>query len=277
MFGAPQRQRGDRRGRVHAARRRPDAAVEDEQVGHVVTTAPGIDHRRRRIRAHLRRAEQVPAGFANQRRDHGLVRAGGFQRFLGALQMKLQQPSRVLRHAIDDLRRGDAVGVLQHRIEHDAILFVGQILGDDAPHGGVAETLAKFPMKARAPDRVCRPTDSRASSRAGRRSVAVPTWRRARSRATCRSRRTRDNGCAGPTGRACCRDRRRTGRRRCRTDASSAAGRRARRNSPVRSGKRAEAESSSSRGVPMPLAAEHGDVGLLKMLASRCDRRTRRR
>ena len=111
--------------------------------------------------AHLGRAQQMPAGFANERRDDRFVRAGRLQRFLGSREMKVEQPMRVFRHAIDDLRRGDAVAVLELGIEHDAVLLVGQVLGDDAPHGRVAQPLANAFVKARAPDRVVAPRIAR--------------------------------------------------------------------------------------------------------------------
>ena len=75
LVGEPQRQRRDRRRRVHARRRRPDAAVEDVQVRDVVRAALGVDDRRRRVVAHHRRAEQVPAGRADERRDDRSSRA----------------------------------------------------------------------------------------------------------------------------------------------------------------------------------------------------------
>src|SRR5712691_5755665 len=40
-----ERQSLDRGGRVHAARGHPDAAIDDEQVLHVMATAPRIHHR----------------------------------------------------------------------------------------------------------------------------------------------------------------------------------------------------------------------------------------
>ena len=63
-----------------------------------------VDDRRRRIVAHHRRAEQVPAGRADERRDHRLVRAGGLQRLLRARLVELDQPPRVLRQPVLDLR-----------------------------------------------------------------------------------------------------------------------------------------------------------------------------
>src|SRR5471032_959165 len=65
--GDVERQRLDGRGRIHAARRHPDAAVDHEQSLHVVAAAPFIDHRALGIGAHARRAHQVPAGVQHRR------------------------------------------------------------------------------------------------------------------------------------------------------------------------------------------------------------------
>src|SRR5262249_24565699 len=87
MFGTSQCHRGDCGRRIHATGRRPDAAVENEQIWHVVTAAPSIDDARRWIVAHFCRTQKMPAGFADQRRDDRLVGPRGLQRFLSASQM----------------------------------------------------------------------------------------------------------------------------------------------------------------------------------------------
>ena len=50
-----------------------------------MTAAPRIDDRGGGVSAHFARAENVPAGFADERRDGDFVRARRFERFLCAL------------------------------------------------------------------------------------------------------------------------------------------------------------------------------------------------
>src|SRR6202171_1075746 len=59
--GDVERQRLDGRGRVHPARGHPDAAVDDEEILHVMAAAPFIHYRTLGVDAHARGAEQVPA------------------------------------------------------------------------------------------------------------------------------------------------------------------------------------------------------------------------
>src|SRR4029079_16844820 len=61
LVGDVERDRLDGRGRVHAARRHEDAAVDDEKIFHVVRATPFVDHGARGIGPHPRRAEQMPA------------------------------------------------------------------------------------------------------------------------------------------------------------------------------------------------------------------------
>src|ERR1700733_14645654 len=61
LIGDVERDGLDGGGRVHAARRDEQAAVDDEQVFDVVRAAPFVDHRARRVGAHPRGAEQMPA------------------------------------------------------------------------------------------------------------------------------------------------------------------------------------------------------------------------
>ena len=71
--GDVERQRLDRAGRVHAGRGDEDAAVDDEQVLHVVAAAPFVDHRALGIGAHARGAHQVPAAIGDRRFDADVV------------------------------------------------------------------------------------------------------------------------------------------------------------------------------------------------------------
>src|SRR6266581_934498 len=54
------------RGRVHSARGDEDAAVDDEQVLHVMRPPPFVHHGTRGIGAHPRRAEQMPAAVRDR-------------------------------------------------------------------------------------------------------------------------------------------------------------------------------------------------------------------
>ena len=64
--GEAQGERRDGVRRVDAAGGDEDAAVDDVEVVDVVRPAPRVDDRGRRVGAHARRAEQVPAGAAHQ-------------------------------------------------------------------------------------------------------------------------------------------------------------------------------------------------------------------
>src|SRR3989442_10796249 len=122
VFGATQREGRDGGRRIHAAGGRPDAAIKDVKIGNVMAAAPGIHDRSGRIKAHSGSAEQMPARLADERRDDGLVRSSGLQRFASALQMKFEQPARIIGHAIDELWRRNTIGILQVRIEDDTIV-----------------------------------------------------------------------------------------------------------------------------------------------------------
>ena len=88
--------------RPEPIRRRGDEAraVDDVQVRDVVCPAPAVDHRRRRVVAHLRRAEQVPARVAHQPVDLGLVGSRRVQRLLRSLDMEVDHPARVIASAV---------------------------------------------------------------------------------------------------------------------------------------------------------------------------------
>src|SRR5438128_1503655 len=61
LVGDVERDRLDGRGRVDATRRHEHTAVDDEEVLHVMRTAPFIDHGARGVGPHPRGAEQMPA------------------------------------------------------------------------------------------------------------------------------------------------------------------------------------------------------------------------
>src|SRR5689334_13171278 len=66
LIGDVERDGLDGGGRIDAARGDEQAAVDDEEVLHVVRTAPFIDHRALRVGAHARGAEQVPAAIEDR-------------------------------------------------------------------------------------------------------------------------------------------------------------------------------------------------------------------
>src|SRR5262245_58701583 len=99
----------------------------------------------------------MPARLSNDGRRDRLVRARGFERFLCPSQVELQEAVRVLRHLVKDLWSGDAVRVLEDRIENDAVLLVGKVFGNDAPHRGVAEASPETLVEALPPDGIISP------------------------------------------------------------------------------------------------------------------------
>src|ERR1043166_6105751 len=68
--------------------------------------------------------------------------------------MELEQSARVFGHAIDQLRGRKPVRIFPNRIEFDAVPGLWQILGNDSPHGGVAQAFEKILMELPAPDRI---------------------------------------------------------------------------------------------------------------------------
>ena len=75
LVGDIQRQRLDGRCRVHPAGGDPDAAVDDEQVLHVVAAAPCVHHGPFRILAHPRGAQQVAGAVQDGARGVDVLRA----------------------------------------------------------------------------------------------------------------------------------------------------------------------------------------------------------
>src|SRR5215470_15041541 len=99
----------------------------------------------------------MPARFANERSNHYLMRSRGFERFPGALQMKLQQAFGVLGHPIDQFRRRNAVRIRQDWIKDDTVFQFRQIFADNSPHGRMGETLPEMLVKIGAPDWIVAP------------------------------------------------------------------------------------------------------------------------
>src|SRR3984893_17014164 len=96
-------------GRVHPARGDEHAAVDDEQVLHIVRPAPFVHHRARGIGAHPRGAEQSPAAVQYRAVDADVGGGGGGQHLPGARDAVLQHFRRVLANGVVDLGRRNAV------------------------------------------------------------------------------------------------------------------------------------------------------------------------
>src|SRR5277367_39633 len=84
LVGDIERNGLDRRGRIDAARGDEHAAIDDEQVFHVMRPSPFVDHRTCGVGAHARGAEQMPAAVQNGLVDADVGRAGGGQKLPGA-------------------------------------------------------------------------------------------------------------------------------------------------------------------------------------------------
>src|SRR5260370_15360772 len=78
LIGDVERDSLDGGGRIDAARRHEHAAVNDEEILHVVRPAPFVDDRACRVGAHPRGAEQMPAAIGNRAIDAEIGGTGGF-------------------------------------------------------------------------------------------------------------------------------------------------------------------------------------------------------
>src|SRR5260370_36654250 len=79
LIGDVERNGLDGGGRVDAARRHEHAAVDDEEILHVVRPAPFVDDRACRVGAHPRGAEQMPAAIGNRGVHAQIGGAGGLE------------------------------------------------------------------------------------------------------------------------------------------------------------------------------------------------------
>src|SRR5258708_39131504 len=78
-------------------------------------------------------------------------RACSFENLSPARQSMLHHLPAVLADRIIDLRRGNAVTVLQHGIERDAVVLLGQVLTDRGDPEAMAVEPAKHAVMVRAP------------------------------------------------------------------------------------------------------------------------------
>src|SRR6516162_7817850 len=84
LIGHIERNRLDGGGRVDSAGGDEDAAIDDEEVLHVVRTAPFVHHGTLGILAHPRGAEQVPAAIGDRAVEPDVARASRGQDLLCA-------------------------------------------------------------------------------------------------------------------------------------------------------------------------------------------------
>ena len=106
------------------------------------TATPLVHHGPRRIGAHARGAHQMPPAVAERRLVTDIMRTRGAQDFAGARHRVVQHTAAVLAQCVVDLRRRDAVGIPQHRIERDGVVRLGKVLADRHHAGAPAEQAA---------------------------------------------------------------------------------------------------------------------------------------
>src|SRR3569832_415598 len=151
LIGDVERDGLDGGGRIDAARGDEQAAVDDEEVLHVMRTAPFIDHGAFGIGAHPRSAEQMPAAIEDRRVDVDVGGAGSFENLLRPRDAMRHHLRGVLADRVVDARRRNAVTVLQHRIERDAIVLLRQVLADCRDRETMAVELAEHRVMLGAP------------------------------------------------------------------------------------------------------------------------------
>ena len=101
--------------------------------------------------AHARGAEQMPAAVQDRALHADIRRAGGRQDLLRARDAVVHHAQRVLADRVIDLRRGDAVPILQHRIERDPVVLLRQVLADRRQADAAADQFAEGAVMALAP------------------------------------------------------------------------------------------------------------------------------
>src|SRR6266702_7641621 len=138
-------------GRIDATRGDEQAAVDDEQVLYIVRTAPFVDHGPRRIGAHARGAEQMPAAIEDRVVDAEVCGTRSGEDFLRPRDAVFDHLLAVLADRVIDPRRRDAVAVLQPEIERDAVMLLRQILADGGGRNPMAVELAEDAVVVRAP------------------------------------------------------------------------------------------------------------------------------
>src|SRR6266702_8442239 len=93
----------------------------------------------------------MPAAPRDWRIDADVGRTGRFENLAAARQRMLHHLPAVLADGVVDPRRGNAVAVLQDRIERDAIALFREILADGGKSEPMSVELAEHAVMIRAP------------------------------------------------------------------------------------------------------------------------------
>src|SRR5579872_7471527 len=150
-IGDIKRQSLDGTGRIHAAGGDEDAAIDDEQVLHIMTSAPAVHHRPFRVGPHAGRAEQVPAAIHNRAVHTDIGGARRLKYFLRARSAVVHHAPGVLAYRVVDPGRGDAMAVLQDGIERHPIMLLRQVFADCGQPDAPTDQLAEDTMMVLAP------------------------------------------------------------------------------------------------------------------------------
>ncbi len=150
MVHGPQCQRADGTGWVHTPRGDERAAVDDPQVGDVVSHGPTVDHRMVAIVPHACGTHEVPVGGIAEL-DLGVPGAGLDERLPRLVDVPLTQGTGVVVDAVGDPGRRQATAVGERRRKVDPILGVGQVLAHQSPVCAAPEPIAHVAVVVVAP------------------------------------------------------------------------------------------------------------------------------
>ena len=243
--------------------------VGDHHVGDLVEAAPLVDDAGASGSVPMRGGAdwcQPKPGISSKSRTRGRARRG--ERLDGAGAIELKDRPRLGGNPVaeDGQRQARVVG-LQVGVELDPVRLARQVVGGDSPDRTAAEPGAGVFGRRRAPARL--PPARDGAPRSPRPSpVPGSTSHRGGSRAPDRSRRTRGNGAAGPSGPGWRRDPHRRGRSRACGDGASGSCRPGPEPLPRPSGWPGPAEARRSRGVPMRVRRQHHGGGARAVLAA---------
>src|SRR5207248_11302825 len=118
---------------------------------YILQATPFVHHRAIGIGANARRAQQVPAAIRDRAIDADVAGAGGGEDLLATCNPVVQHFLAVLADGVVDTRGWNAVAVLQHRIERDAVVLFGKVLADGGRGEPVTVELAEDAVMIRAP------------------------------------------------------------------------------------------------------------------------------
>ena len=107
-----------------------DAAVDDEQVSHIVGPAPAVHDGGGAVGTHARRAHQVPSRGLELGVDRHVPGPGRFHQLRRPVDAVGHHPQAVFTDGVLDLRCGDAVAVRETGVERDAVVGLGEVLAE---------------------------------------------------------------------------------------------------------------------------------------------------